>query len=346
MKTPLVSRCSSFEPGGTGYEARIMGSMLISIFTVLFVAYLGLGIILYIMQPTFLYCPVREILYTPDELGMDFESVVFKSDDGMQLSGWYIPAPLEARTPRLRADKLASPGAALVQLGDSRGTGFQPVKNTAKMAVPLTVLFCHGNGGNMTHRLDSINIFYKLGLNCFIFDYRGYGSSEGTPGEEGTYLDVTAAYEWLTKEKKISPDDIIIFGRSLGGSIAAQLAARVEARALIIESTFTSFVDIGRKFYPYMPVRWFSRFSYRTIDYVKDVRYPVMIIHSRNDDIIPFEFGLELYEAANEPKKFVEISGSHNDGFLVSSEIYKKAWTMWLQFLNESESQADRHRAS
>lgn len=283
-----------------------MGSMLISIFTVLFVAYLGLGIILYIMQPTFLYCPVREVLYTPDELGMDFEDVVFKSDDGLLLSGWYIPAE------------------------NSR----------------LTVLFCHGNGGNMTHRLDSINIFYKLGLNCFIFDYRGYGSSEGTPGEEGTYLDVKAAYEWLTKEKKISPDDIIIFGRSLGGSIAAQLAARVEARALIIESTFTSFVDIGRKFYPYMPVRWFSRFSYRTIDYVKDVRCPVMIIHSRNDDIVPFEFGLELYEAANEPKKFVEISGSHNDGFLVSSEIYKKAWTMWLQFLNESESQADRHRAS
>lgn len=306
MKTPLVSRCSSFEPGGTWYEAQIMGSMLISIFTVLFVAYLGLGIILYIMQPTFLYCPVREVLYTPDELGMDFEDVVFKSDDGLLLSGWYIPAE------------------------NSR----------------LTVLFCHGNGGNMTHRLDSINIFYKLGLNCFIFDYRGYGSSEGTPGEEGTYLDVKAAYEWLTKEKKISPDDIIIFGRSLGGSIAAQLAARVEARALIIESTFTSFVDIGRKFYPYMPVRWFSRFSYRTIDYVKDVRCPVMIIHSRNDDIVPFEFGLELYEAANEPKKFVEISGSHNDGFLVSSEIYKKAWTMWLQFLNESESQADRHRAS
>lgn len=306
MKTPLVSRCSSFEPGGTGYEAQIMGSMLISIFTVLFVAYLGLGIILYIMQPTFLYCPVREVLYKPDELGMDFEDVVFKSDDGLLLSGWYIPAE------------------------NSR----------------LTVLFCHGNGGNMTHRLDSINIFYKLGLNCFIFDYRGYGSSEGTPGEEGTYLDVKAAYEWLTKEKKISPDDIIIFGRSLGGSIAAQLAARVEARALIIESTFTSFVDIGRKFYPYMPVRWFSRFSYRTIDYVKDVHCPVMIIHSRNDDIVPFEFGLELYEAANEPKKFVEISGSHNDGFLVSSEIYKKAWTMWLQFLNESESQADRHRAS
>ena len=283
-----------------------MGSMLIYLAVVLFVAYWGLGLILYFMQPTFLYRPVREVPFTPDELGLDFENVVFKSSDGLLLSGWYIPAE------------------------DSQ----------------LTVLFCHGNGGNMFHRLDSINIFYNLGLNCFIFDYRGYGSSEGKPGEEGTYLDVMAAYKWLTEEKKISPADIIIFGRSLGGSIAAQLASRVEARTLVIESVFTSYVDIGRKFYPYMPVRWFARFSYKTIDYIKDVLCPVMIIHSRNDEIVPFEFGCQLYEVANEPKEFVEIFGSHNDSFLVSGEIYKNAWTNWLKFLKESKSQADRQQAS
>jgi len=237
---------------------------------------------------------------------MDFEDVVFKTDDGLHLNGWYIPA-----------------------------------ENSQ-----FTVLFCHGNGGNIMHRLDSMNIFYNLGLNCFIFDYRGYGNSEGKPGEDGTYLDAEAAYEWLTKEKKISPNDIIIFGRSLGGSIATQLASKVQARALIIESTFTSYVDIGRKFYPYMPVRLFARFGYRTIDYIKDVHCPVMIIHSRSDDIVPFEFGLELYEVANEPKEFAEIFGSHNEGFLVSREIYKKAWTKWLQFLKESESGAGRHQAS
>ncbi|HUS72266.1 MAG TPA: alpha/beta hydrolase [Sedimentisphaerales bacterium] len=283
-----------------------MGSMLISFFVVLFIAYWGLGTILYFMQPTFLYCPVREVPYTPDEIDLDFENVVLKTKDGLRLSGWYIPAE----------------------------------------NAEFTVLFCHGNGGNMMHRLDSINIFHNLGLSCFIFDYRGYGSSEGKPTEEGTYLDVMSAYQWLTEEKKISPEDIIIFGRSLGGSIAAQLAAKVEAGSLIIESGFTSYVDIGRKFYPYMPVRWFARFSYRTIDYLSDVRCPVMIIHSRNDDVVPFEFGQDLYEAANEPKEFVEIFGSHNDGFLVSAEIYKKAWTKWLKFLRESQEQADRHRAS
>ena len=198
----------------------------------------------------------------------------------------------------------------------------------------------------MMHSLDTINILYNLGLNCFIFDYHGYGSSEGKPSEEGTYLDAKAAYKWLTEEKEISADDIIVFGRSLGGSIAAQLASEVKVGALIIESAFTSYVNIGRKFYPYMPVRWFARFSYRTVDYVKDVHCPVMIIHSRNDETIPFEFGLELYEAANEPKEFVEIFCSHNDGFLVSSEIYKSAWTKWLKFLKEYKDKAGQQRAS
>jgi len=283
-----------------------MSSMLVSIVAVLFIAYLGLGLILYFMQSRFLYRPMREISYTPAELGLDFEDVTFESADGLLLNGWYIPAV------------------------DSR----------------FTVLFCHGNGGNMMHRLDSINVFYNLGLGCFIFDYRGYGASGGEPTEEGTYLDAMAAYKWLTEEKKIPPGNIIIFGRSLGASIAAQLAGRVEAAGLVIESAFTSYVDIGKKFYPYMPVRWFAKFSYSTIDYVRDVACPVMVIHSRSDELIPFEFGLELYDAANEPKEFIEITGGHNDGFLVSGEVYKSGWIDWLKLLKEHKSRADTQRAS
>ncbi len=289
-----------------GCEMRKVSSMLVSIVAVLFIAYLGLGLILYFMQSRFLYRPMREISYTPAELGLDFEDVTFESADGLLLNGWYIPA------------------------SDS---GF-------------TVLFCHGNGGNMMHRLDSINVFYNLGLGCFVFDYRGYGASGGKPTEEGTYLDAMAAYKWLTEEKKIPPGNIIIFGRSLGASIAAQLAGRVEAAALVIESAFTSYVDIGRKFYPYMPVRWFAKFSYSTIDYVGEVACPVMVIHSRSDELIPFEFGLELYEAAGEPKEFIEITGGHNDGFLVSGEIYKNGWIDWLKSLKEYKSRADTQQAS
>jgi len=278
----------------------IMDSMLIQIGVVLLITYLAFAAVLYVMQPKFLYSPEREVFSTPDELGLDFEDVVFKSADGLDLSGWYIPA----KNPK------------------------------------LTLLFCHGNGGNMAHRLDSINIFHNLGLNCFIFDYRGYGNSQGKPGEEGTYIDAMAAYKWLTEEKNIPAEDIIIFGRSLGGSIAAQLASKVEAGALIVESAFTSYVDIGKEYYPYMPVRWFARFGYKTIDYIKEVRCPVMLIYSGNDEIVPFKFGLKLYEAANEPKEFIEIFGGHNDCFLTSGEIYTEVWGKWLKFLIENRGQS------
>ncbi len=282
-----------------------MGTMLIYIGGLLLVTYLALAAVLYFMQPKFLYSPERDVYSTPAELGLDFEDVVFKSADGLDLSGWYIPA-----------------------------------KNSKH-----TLLFCHGNGGNMAHRLDSINIFHNLGLNCFIFDYRGYGDSPGKPGEKGTYTDAMAAYKWLTEGKKIPAEGIIIFGRSLGGSIAAQLASKVEARALIVESTFTSYVDIGNEYYPYMPVRWFARFGYRTIDYIRDVRCPVMLIYSRNDEIVPYKFGLELYEAANEPKEFIEIFGGHNDCFLTSGEIYTEIWEKWIKFLVEYRSKSVGHRA-
>ncbi len=277
-----------------------MASVLLSILIVLVVAYSALGWTLYFMQPSFMYSPVRTITYTPDELSLDFEDVFFNTEDGLLLNGWYIPAP----------------------------------------NATFTVLFCHGNGGNIMHRLDTLNIFYNLGLNCFIFDYRGYGKSKGKPNEQGIYLDAKAAYKWLTNQKKIPPQKIIIFGRSLGGSIAAYLAAKLKCRCLALESTFTSYVDMGRKFYPYMPVRWFARFSYRTIDYIKKVTCPVLIIHSRNDELVPFEFGQELYQAANDSATFVEINGNHNDGFLVSAEKYKTTWADWIKTMKKKKGKA------
>ena len=283
-----------------------MGLLLIYLGAVLFAAYWGWGTILYWMQPKFLYKPVKDVTYTPEELSLDYEDVVFKTDDGLELNGWYVP---------------------------SKGSEF-------------TVLLCHGNGGNITHRLDSINMLHDLGLSCFVFDYRGYGNSQGKPSEEGTYIDARAAYKWLTRKKKAHADHVIVFGRSLGGAVAARLATKVKPRALVLESSFTSYVDMGRKFYPYMPVRWFARFAYRTIDYVRQIHCPVLMIHSRYDEIVPFEFGLELYEAANEPKEMVEISGGHNDAFLISGETYKSAWTKWLKFLTDTDTRSVHQHAS
>lgn len=272
-----------------------MLSVVTSIAVTVLIVYVVFGLAMYFAQPMLLYQPAHEITCTPAELGLDFENVNFESEDGMQLSGWYIPA------------------------ADTR----------------LTVLFCHGNGGNIMHRLDSVSIFNNLGANCFIFDYRGYGQSQGRPTEQGTYLDAMAAYKWLTEAKNISADGIIIFGRSLGGSIAAQLAANVKAAGLVLESTFTSYIDMGKKYYPYLPVGWFAKYRYDTVEYLKDVRCPVMVIHSGEDELVPFEFGRQLYEAANEPKEFVEIFGGHNDGFLVSGRGYRDAWTNWLKSLQQ-----------
>ncbi len=297
-----------------------MGELLIYILGVLFVVYVGWGLMLYILQPRLLYVPMREVLYTPAEVNLEFENVIFKTADGLRLNGWFVPAPLEACTKAASAPSETQGGKSL--------TG------------QFTILFCHGNGGNMTHCLDSVDIFHNLGLNCFIFDYRGYGESGGKPSEEGTYLDAQAAYKWLTEEKKVPPGDIIVFGISLGGSIAAYLASKSKAAALVIESTFTSYVDVGRRFYPYMPVKLFARFGYRTIQYIQDVRCPVMLIYSRDDEVIPFEFGMDMFEAAGEPKEFVEIFGGHNDCFLVSGELYKNAWIKWLKFLEERREQS------
>ncbi|GAH99299.1 unnamed protein product, partial [marine sediment metagenome] len=183
----------------------------------------------------------------------------------------------------------------------------------------------HGNGENISTGLTFIDYFNrKLGLSVFIIDYRGYGKSEGRPNERGTYLDASAAWEYLTGYKKIRPQDIIIFGRSLGGPIAAWLAKEVKARALILDSTFTSIKDIAAELHPYLLVRKFFKFDYPTIDYLKGAGIPVLIIHSGEDDYIPFSHAIKLYNAANEPRQFLKIRGKHNDNYIESEEIYIK----------------------
>jgi fermentation-respiration switch protein FrsA (DUF1100 family) len=256
--------------------------MLWSVIVVLAGAYIGLAVILMIFQSHFIYFPEREIAATPNEIGLSHEPVSFESADGVKLAGWFIPAE------------------------QSRGA----------------VLFCHGNAGNISHRLESIQAFHRLGLSIFIFDYRGYGESEGRITEKGTYLDAEAAWTYLVEQRQVDPTEIVIFGRSLGGTIAAWLAQDHTPKALIIESTFTSVRDIAAQLYPYLPVRLMSRFSYSAIDYIRGVNCPVLIVHSRDDEMIPVSHGRRLFEAANEPKQFLEIRGSHNEGFIVSAQQY------------------------
>ncbi|MEN6384838.1 MAG: alpha/beta fold hydrolase [Phycisphaerales bacterium] len=289
------------------------------------------------MQPSFIFSPTKYEPYTPADIGLAYEKVILKTSDGLLLSAWFVPANNAETTPKALKNSVLDS-----RLSEAGTMIYGTIDARLKNACGITILFCHGKGGSISYSLDTVNILNELGFNVFIFDYRGYGNSQGKPAEQGTYIDAQTAYDWLIEIKGFSPDDIIIFGRSLGGSIAAHLASNVGAKGLIVESGFTSFADIGCKFYPYMPVRLFARFKYNTQEYLKKVKYPVLIIHSRNDEIVPFEFGLRLYEeAASGPKDFLEIYGCHNDGFLHSGQIYRQGLLNWAKSLDKMQLQGN-----
>jgi uncharacterized protein len=144
----------------------------------------------------------------------------------------------------------------------------------------------------------------------FVFDYRGYGRSEGRPGEEGTYLDAQAAAQWL-RQRGFAPENIIVLGKSLGGGVASELALREAIGALILQSTFTSAPDLGGELFPFLPVRWIHRIRYDTINRLPKIKVPVLVAHSRTDDLIGFHHAERNFAAANEPKMFLEIAGDH-----------------------------------
>ena len=184
------------------------------------------------------------------------------------------------------------------------------------------LLFFHGNAGNISHRLESIRQFRDLGLSVLIIDYRGYGQSGGRTTEKGIYRDADAAWRYLTEDRGIAASNILVFGRSLGASVASRLASQQQASALIVESSFTSVPDVAQELYPWLPARWMSRFSHATRDYIRDVRCPVLVIHSRDDEIIPFHHGEAIFAAANEPRTLLTLRGTHNDAFLRDERTY------------------------
>lgn len=195
------------------------------------------------------------------------------------------------------------------------------------------LLYFHGNAGNISHRVYSIREFHDLGLSVLIIDYRGYGQSSGKPTEQGLYRDGEAAWQHLTDDRGIAARDIVLFGRSLGGSVASWLAARERPAGLIVESSFTSVPDIGQEVYPWLPVRWLSRFEHSTQDEITRATCPVLVVHSRDDEIIPFHHGEAIFDAANEPKTFLEIRGGHNDGHAISAAVYRNGLQDFLNSL-------------
>lgn len=255
---------------------------------VLWAAVIGFALVtavLYFAQSALVYHPTREIAGTPTDLGFEHEEVTLTTADGVELSGWYVPARRQS----------------------------------------AVVLLCHGNGGNISDRLDLIATYQLLELGALVFDYRGFGMSAGSPDEEGTYEDARTAWRYLVDEQEIAPADIVIHGRSLGGAIAARLATEQQPGGLILDSAFTSLLDLGQELYPFLPVRLLGKYRYPTAAYLADVAAPVLVLHSPDDEIVPYRHGQDLYEAAREPKRFVRLAGGHNDSFLVSARVYGEA---------------------
>jgi len=218
---------------------------------------------------------------TPEDVGLKYEDVYVKTEDGLKIHGWFIPS------------------------------------NASK----ATILLSHGNGGNISHRIEKILILNALGIDVLIFDYRGYGMSEGSPSEEGLYKDAEAVYKYLVEEKKVSPDSIIGYGESLGGAVIIDLALRHEMGGIIIEDSFTSVRDMAKKYFPFIP-SILLKTSFDSLSRINDIKIPKLLLHSISDEIVPFEQGRMLYENASEPKWFVQLQGGHNDAFLVSKEVY------------------------
>jgi hypothetical protein len=240
----------------------------------LYLAVVGMA---YVLQGRLLFVPSSQIVATPSDAGMPFDTIRVTTDDGHRLHGWWIPAP------------------------DPNGK---------------TILFFHGNAGNISGRIPFARHLRDAGFHVVLFDYSGYGESTGSPSESALYADARAMWQWLTRSRGVDPGDILLYGRSLGGGPATWLAAdRAEEappHALVLESAFTSVPDIAAHHYPFLPVRWLSRIQFDNQARLPRVDVPVLILHGRRDEIVPFLHGQALYEAAEEPKRFVETNETHN----------------------------------
>lgn len=222
------------------------------------------------------YHPGRAMDASGADLRRPFEDVWFKAQDGVTLNAWFFPAQT----------------------------------NTAPDC--LAVILCHGNAGNISHRLATCQALLESGVSVLSFDYRGYGRSHGSPSEEGTYHDAQAAYLWL-RQKGFAARNIIPYGESLGGGVAAELALREEVGGLVLQSTFTSVTDLGAELFPFLPVRWLSQIHYDTCAKLPRLKNPVLIMHSRGDSLVPFKHSERNFAAAQDPKLFCVIGGDHNN---------------------------------
>ena len=226
----------------------------------------------------FIYFPTRELSASPADAGLEFVDVTVETDDGVNLHGWWVPG---------RTNE-------------------------------VTLLWFHGNAGNLGDRVGLLKLLHdELGVGIFAIDYRGYGRSQGKPSETGLYADAQAALEAAKKYSGAGSEEIVIFGQSLGGAVAVELASRQPVRGVVLEAAFTSIRDMARHLYSFLPVGPLLRTSFDSESRIAKIDTPLLMIHGQDDDIVPLDMGRKLFAAAEEPKEFSEVEGAgHNDVYL------------------------------
>ncbi len=236
------------------------------------------------IEDRFIFHPSVEIVQTPLHAGLQFQDHFFTTADGVRLNGWFIPHR------------------------DARAT----------------LVWFHGNAGNIGHRVENIKLLHdKVKIHIFIFDYRGYGRSTGSISEEGTYRDGAAALDFVRQQLGVDAKNLIIFGRSLGAAVAAEMALRFACRGLILETPFTSIRDMAKTVFPVLPIGPLLQTRFDVLEKVAKVTVPLLVLHGDRDDLVPYEQGRKVFAAARAPKEFYTIRGAtHNDTYRVGGDAY------------------------
>jgi uncharacterized protein len=261
---------------------------VVALLTTLVAGYTALCVAVAWRQTSLIFFPTREVRLTPTDVALPYEEWSLHTGDGATLHAWKIPPAAEPK---------------------------------------FWVVHCHGNGGNISHRLDVARLFHSVGVGVVLFDYRGYGRSQGELRNEAQLLqDGQAVYDRVAALGK----PVILYGESLGGGVAAALAEKNPYAGLVLQSTFTRLTDRAAELYPFLPIRWLSRFRLATVDRLPKLHGPVLVMHSSEDEIIPAHHGQRLHAAAPEPKLWKQLRGGHNE---LDGESWTAAMREFLELL-------------
>ncbi len=253
--------------------------------------YLILLGLMYLFQNQLLFMPSSGMMQTPESAGLTAQDVWIETEDNVRLHSWYFP----------------------------------------NEESDLVVVLSHGNAGNISGRIPIAETLLNCGVSVLMYDYRGYGQSEGRPSEKGLYRDIEAVVHTLKNDLEYSEQQIIMYGRSLGGAVAAYATTRFDLGGLVLDSAFKNLKAMVRDVYPFVPA-WLAKYDFPTDKYLQKLEgLPVMVMHSPQDEIVGFHHGEYLYGLLDEPKRFVELRGGHNDNFFASTDIIEENWRWYLE---------------